>query len=391
MSCFNKFNEEFLRDNFNKSWLHGDYKEHRQNVLFEREKQQLPQSQYMVANYREAQQLREGLCVKNTRLEELRLQVETLKQEIWRETRQMERLEFNNYKGGDRKKRERAVYTFRCPVGECRGFVSMNEKKCGTCGMNVCCLCGEEEGEVHVCDNGIKANFQEVKRSTKPCPSCHILIHKSEGCSQMFCTQCHCAFDYYTGEKVRGVIHNPHYFNFLREQSETGEIPRQPGDGDCGGLPVPNAWTLSRRIRRDQDKLSEGSTFRVNMMYTFARKLLHIYDRTIPMIERKRNRAQDTSDLHLRYLLNFLDEDEMKIQLQRREKKNNKDCMSLDIYQMCVQVGGQYLWEYVESDQSADEDFIRNVWERIQKLRTYTNEHLQVVCHRYNMTVLEFV
>jgi hypothetical protein len=357
-------------------------------VLFDREKQLLPQSQYMVANFKEAEKLRVQLNNMNTELDELRMKTEALRQEIWRDTRKLDRLEYDNYKGGERQTKERSIYTFRCPVGECRGFVSVNEKKCGTCNTQICCTCGEEEGEGHVCDEDVKLSFKEIKKSTKPCPSCKTLITRSEGCSQMWCTICHCAFDYHTGERVTGVLHNPHYFAFLREHSSTGEIPRQPGDGDCG-IPVPNAYILSSKIRRNQEICTDSSMFQMNAMYQFARKLLHIYDRTIPSIQRKGERSRDTSDLHLKYLLNEIDEIELKVQLQRREKKVNKDNMSLDIYQMCVTVGGELLWEFVNSEY--DQKRIQDIHDRIQKLRAYTNQHLHVVCQRYDMTVCEFV
>lgn len=52
-------------------------------------------------------------------------------------------------------------------------------------------------------------------------------------CSQMFCTNCHSAWDWNTGEIETKNIHNPHYFELQRKM---GFVPRTRGDMVCGGL-----------------------------------------------------------------------------------------------------------------------------------------------------------
>ena len=56
----------------------------------------------------------------------------------------------------------------------------------------------------------------------------------------MYCTVCHTPFSWRTGRKVFGTIHNPHFYQWQRDQND-GVAPRVPG-GDpnmnCGGLPT---------------------------------------------------------------------------------------------------------------------------------------------------------
>ena len=42
------------------------------------------------------------------------------------------------------------------------------------------------------------------------------MISKIDGCNQMWCTQCHVAFDWKTGA-IQNSVHNPHYFEWLRK------------------------------------------------------------------------------------------------------------------------------------------------------------------------------
>lgn len=48
-----------------------------------------------------------------------------------------------------------------------------------------------------------------------------------KNCSQIWCTICHTAFDWKTGEIEKKRIHNPHYYEYLRKISPNGEIPRE--------------------------------------------------------------------------------------------------------------------------------------------------------------------
>ena len=91
-------------------------------------------------------------------------------------------------------------------------------------------------------------NQQEfVKKETKQCPSCHIPIYKISGCDQMWCTVCKVAFSWRTGARVNGVVHNPHFYQWQRDNNN-GEAPRVAGDNPCENLPD---WRFGERLRRN--------------------------------------------------------------------------------------------------------------------------------------------
>ena len=125
-------------------------------------------------------------------------------------------------------------FVHRCADSNCNGFVS-SAWKCATCDKHTCPHCRElksaRDDDAHVCNPDTLASVALLKRDTKPCPNCKVLVHKTEGCDQMFCTQCKRLWSWNTGKfETRG--HNPHYLQWMRENG--GGMPRDPNDVLCG-------------------------------------------------------------------------------------------------------------------------------------------------------------
>lgn len=57
--------------------------------------------------------------------------------------------------------------------------------------------------------------------NTRPCPTCFVPIYKISGCDQMFCTECHAKFSWRTGKVVKGLFHNPHFFEWIDKPPPT--------------------------------------------------------------------------------------------------------------------------------------------------------------------------
>jgi hypothetical protein len=125
------------------------------------------------------------------------------------------------------------VVRAKCPVGDCRGFA--NEKwDCGVCGVKICPECHEESVDGHGCDPNVLENIKLIAADTKPCPTCQTPIHKVSGCDQMWCVKCRTAFSWETGRIERGLIHNPHYYQWSAA-NPNGDV-RNVGDVACGGV-----------------------------------------------------------------------------------------------------------------------------------------------------------
>ena len=129
-------------------------------------------------------------------------------------------------------KKERKQFIMKCPGDDCRGFLS-TQYKCDICKINVCPKCRAIKTEGHECKKEDIESTELIKKETKGCPQCGIPIFKISGCDQMWCIECKVAFSWRTGNIETGNIHNPHYYQWRRNQ---GNAVRNPGDLVCGGL-----------------------------------------------------------------------------------------------------------------------------------------------------------
>ena len=125
--------------------------------------------------------------------------LQTLVETIQNLSRQVEFLEeANHHVLSDKSRVDR-----RCSVETCPGYLTVRDGACTCCGETYCTQCLEPlredtttKGVRHSCHPDQLESIMVIHRETKPCPQCRVPIQKSEGCDQMWCTQCHTAFDW---------------------------------------------------------------------------------------------------------------------------------------------------------------------------------------------------
>ena len=171
----------------------------------------------------------------------------------------IERIQNGESVASDKQKKR---HTIKCP--NCPAFLNQDHI-CPSCDTRICKHCRDiipldakiikpaENGDgsapteevtspakkdkhtIHRCDPDTLKTIEQLKQDSKPCPKCGTMTFKISGCHQMWCTECHATWDWKSGKIVTGVIHNPHYFQYMNQHG--GGMPRQPGDVPCGGLP----------------------------------------------------------------------------------------------------------------------------------------------------------
>lgn len=225
MFCATQFTHSQIQHlGLTKSFLEGDFAKHQQDILFAQEQAMLPAAQAAVAHDRLIDDINAQIKDVNAQIKQL----QALKTDL--------HLAKNRLIGqGPDNHEDVQQFIHRCADSDCNGFVS-SAWKCATCDKHTCAHCRELKAErddaAHVCNPDTLASVALLKRDTKPCPNCKVLVHKTEGCDQMFCTQCKRLWSWNTGRfEVHG--HNPHYLQWMR-QNHAGGMPREPGDVLCG-------------------------------------------------------------------------------------------------------------------------------------------------------------
>lgn len=188
MECRKAWTRETLDTILLTTWLNGEYKKHRENVLLDREKSRLPAAQIIIARRKQAE---EYFPERQKVADEIKELLEKLEQKN-------QRIAYINtiisiYNAGQdpfenstaKEHVERRTFIMPCPASGCRGFLS-SAYKCGVCDIYVCPDCREIKGTnrdiPHTCDPNTVETVRAIKKETRPCPECGTNIFKIEGC-----------------------------------------------------------------------------------------------------------------------------------------------------------------------------------------------------------------
>lgn len=206
-------------------------------------------------------------------------------------------------------------------------------------------------------------------------------------CSQIWCTQCHTAFDWRTGKIETGVIHNPHFYEYQRRMNG-GVAPRVAGDVICGGLPhyytfiqhLNTVLAIKKFSKGDISDTEKNARDMVQKIETIHRMHGHINNMELPRYATN-NTIETHRDLRISYMLNHISENIFKNELYKREKdhdKRNEIRMVLETYQNIIM-------EYIISLQTKTKpEEIFEIYDNMNTLRLYINECFEKISKRYN-------
>ena len=325
--------------------------------------------------------------------------------------------------GYNKKSEEKRQFIKKCPADNCTGFLSSGYK-CAVCEVRVCSKCHEIMGytpnckEHHECNPDTVAAVELIKQETKPCPQCVAPIYKISGCDQMWCTACNIAFSWRTGLKVTGTIHNPHYYEFMRQNGGNGV--QNPGAVNCGGLPYHGQISrISRNLQHfctnyasyDVFQTTDGkeALYWINdaRMYLpmIHRGTTHFQHVVLDPIRREIQRNRDNEDLRINYIMKEITEERFKTNLIKRDNAFEKKQSMLHIYEL---MGNVYV-ETTISIYNLGIEFVNNIKNKsdietlkfaqifvtkfierkqnLDKVRQYSNKELVKVSLIYNQVV----
>ena len=327
-------------------------------------------------------------------------------------------------------------YVSKCPADNCMGMLDDN-MTCKLCHTVVCKKCmdiigieGDKNLKNHVCDEATLASAKMIRKETKPCPKCSARIYKIEGCDQMWCTECNIPFSWANGNIIKGRVHNPHYFEWLKQNKDDRATLRAPTEILCGGLPMVRDYinrialnpyfksACYRVINNAAWELNEAFTCIVAPFYETAdlgeqlfnwlsnfwmslfRVAIHIQNSTLRKLRRDLLHVKDFKQETVHYTLNMLEEKKYKKLIVADKIKREKDQSVLDIYEMLSAVFNETIREVynmIPDPNSQNPDFftqcfgkLEEYYQRIINIVAYANQEL-VKCSVVHGRTVEYI
>jgi len=358
MDCREVWDPIFLRRNMTASFMNGAYKKHREAMLWERHRALLPATMPLVEMDREIPEIRARVTQMKTQISNLKRQVADTEYLL----RRREAAFQNAIETGvlppavpedpadaitpTAADATRTHYQRACQNDGCNGFISSRTGECPSCKHFTCLECNidrlsREDRDDHECKEDDVAQWTMIKESSKPCPGCGARISKESGCDQMWCPNCHTAFSWSKGTIERGNIHNPHYFDWMFSQNNrdgAGAAAAGRRRGGHGGCVDPNE--RSRRVpealqRRETTIDGNARTLDWEITEKF-RRIVHCERVDLPRLARNVGNADRVAGSFVKSRLDFLnnriDEEKLRVRLQRIDKANTK---AVEFNQIC--------------------------------------------------------
>jgi hypothetical protein len=373
MKCLKAWTTGFIHSTFTKVFYLGGLKNHRAEVLRQRETSLLPGTQVVIEMQDKMKHEDDDLKKEK---ENLDAEMERIEQRLWEIKTRRAQIRYAR-KTGDMdikmEQAERKVFVRACPAANCKGFLSQ-KWKCGICDIWVCSAChaikGDREDSEHKCNEDDVKSAELIMKDTKACPCCGVRIFKTFGCNQFWCTHCHNAFDWSTLKKLDATrIHNPYYFDYLSKNGQNQNAAPNPLGG-CDNLDsVALRYAGGNKCVKIGVELAEIMRFRNELI-----ERVDQYPRP--------DNIDRNIDLRIKFMKNEIDEKRFASTLQQRDKKNNRLYSEGDILRMFSDVSLEHLLYAQNNSKSPTE--VKLAHRRLYDLKDYTNNSLLELSRQYN-------
>lgn len=399
MSCHNQITWDTLNQLTTKTFINNDYRNHRRNVLLDREKALIPNTMHLVEREKQIRELKNLLNNIYDQKKSLLQQIRELDQSANEIYRNMSRI-----RHGEAPVDSKKVFNLKCPVDDCKGFLD-SKKYCCICENTICTKCMKIKDENHECDQGDIDTVKLIQSQTKPCPNCATRIQKSHGCSQMWCVECKVFFNWNTGEIITsGPLHNPEYLEWMRNTGQQLHRHRELGDEYCGGVPT---IIVTHNVLKSVTSKFKSQPELINPVFKeiteLSRRVNHITDymRHYPV----RGLDQINQSNRILYILGDLSEEKFARELQLSERTNNYNNEIRSIVRLAQEVVTDKLRELITNKEFTENrgmvsktaesaiqmynTYINTVKPELNKFNEYVNNALLKIAKRYNRKQLK--
>lgn len=337
MGCNQIWSRQFLSQVMTKAFMNREYKHHRENMLFDKQRACMEATLPYVESVKRKRKLQSEIDSLYSKLDEINNKIRRVNEAIDEESRFFNTGERSNK--NEAEKTERLFSRGHCIKENCNGLID-NTWKCSSCETPVCNRCMKERVADHLCLREDIQSMRLIRNDSKPCPSCGVRIHLFSGCSQAWCTQCNTAFNWRTLKLIKsGFFHNPHYAEW---QERNGGDPRAVANY----RPQTQAQCVDYNMVRSRviDEIGlQTSLFNNPHFHDSLRKMRgylmaanHIMDQNTQVNDEEF--AAKFRQLRTAFLMNEMDENQFKVAVQRVDKAQSKKRELCSVFEMYATV-----------------------------------------------------
>ena len=433
MQCNKGWSDKFLAKQLNASFMRTEYSVHRKELLVQQQISRMPETMAAAETYKRIQMIESQIAALKEELKAATEQYNALDdvyskllvypdEDATLHFEKTKKMKEDLKNGKDTKKlindnihslyhdiaviknggaavtdkKEVRRFIMPCTNADCRGYLS-TQYKCELCEHHTCAKCFEHIGLLdketddktqHECkpENIESADF--IRKQSKPCPCCGTRISKIDGCDQMWCTQCHKAFSWNTGKIITGVVHNPHFYQYQREN---GGATRNPGDVVCGGLC--QMYTLNNFLNAHFAKISKEfwdvKSKTVELLFTIHRLQVHFTATYIDPLRRNIQADQDYEKERIQYIVQEITRDEMASKIIRKDNARRKQVAILHVCELFTTVAID-MFQAILTSENKNGELIAEIQNHIaeyNRLREYCNDQFKDVSMIYGVCV----
>jgi hypothetical protein len=198
-------------------------------------------------------------------------------------------------------------------------------------------------------------------------------------CDQMFCIQCHTAFSWKSGSIESGVVHNPHYFEALRN-GKINEHRHRQHQGECGPLP-PYHTIHTLMLKADAYFLEFYPVVNKKINKKVSDIIMIYYQRVVHnrnvVLVQLLNRGNEDED-RLKYLMGKYDEKKFKQKLYVKHQTNLRKREEQQIMELYTSIGEEFFRRFII------EGVTINIFKEIISLVNITAQSIKNLDDKYN-------
>ena len=200
----------------------------------------------------------------------------------------------------------------------------------------------------------------------------------------MWCVVCKVPFSWTTGKIVKGVVHNPHFYEWKRKG---GLNIKTPEDVICGGLcDISKLWNAFENIVKSSIKNEQFIKYLEAICENAHRFTAHHFDIHTKPLRRKCQHEIDNEEIRLKLASKDINEKACKSVLFSREKKRESEVAILQLYEMLNTFMTEHLNAMVKL---TDLDTLIVSINNIDKIRVLYNTELIKIGYTYSITINE--